>query len=140
LQIIQKKLKIYYLWKFCSHDKSLFQATMDNVQIALLVAQMQKADAEKKLAEVKLSLWAQVRLLPAEQQMAKAIELGLITVPAVEVTETVSRAAAEAANARAAPTVVELSAAELSAVQAAVADGCHPILATHMMLGAWGDS
>jgi hypothetical protein len=108
---------------------------MDNVQIAILMAQMQKADAEKKLAEVKLSLWAQVRLLPAEQQMAKAIELGLITVPAVEVTETASHAAAGAANARAAPTV-----AELSAEQAAVADGYHPLLLSHSMLGAWGDS
>jgi hypothetical protein len=108
---------------------------MENMQIAFLMAQMQKADAEKKLAEVKLSLWAQVKLFPVEQQMTKAIELGLMTVPAVEVTETESHVAAETANARAEPTV-----AKLSAVQAAVADGYHPLLLSHAMLGAWGDS
>jgi hypothetical protein len=108
---------------------------MEKVHIAFLMAKKQEADAEKKQADIKLLLWAQVRLLPVEQQMAKAIELGLMTVPAAEVTETASHAAAGAANARAEPTV-----AELSAEQAVVADGYHPLLLSHAMLGAWGDS
>jgi hypothetical protein len=60
---------------------------MANMQIQFILAEKnqadaekKQADAEKKQADIKLSLWAQVKLVPAEQQMAKAIELGLITV------------------------------------------------------------
>jgi hypothetical protein len=56
---------------------------MANMEIAILLDEKKQADAEAKQWGIKLALWAKVKLMPAEEQMAKAIELGLIKVERV---------------------------------------------------------